>query len=257
MTFSKKLLALAIFAMASLSASAQISVGVKAGANASTTYGTAEEFDGEKIESVALGAGFQAGLVLNMDITEGLGLMAELNFEQKNGVKNVVDLTLPISADLALTTNADIKNSFSYVNLPILLKLGGEKLKFYVGPNFAYLIAAKSKITTTSVITSPLGTTDEVVEEEEIDFIKDFEDNDEGTFINSLDIGANLGVMFNLTDNLFLDFRINHGITDATNNDYDESLVPNGVDANGNTTHDKREDADRNVSLQLSVGYTF
>ncbi len=42
-----------------------------------------------------------------------------------------------------------------------------------------------------------------------------------------------------------LDLRLNHGIADIINNDYDRSLIDQSP----------RADKDRNVSIQLSVTY--
>jgi hypothetical protein len=77
------------------------------------------------------------------------------------------------------------------------------------------------------------------------DFINDAPFKENGSFINRVDLGANLGFLYQVEKRFIIDFRLYHGITDATNNDYDVSLIDQS----------KRSDNDRNVSIQFSVVY--
>lgn len=250
---SKLLLTIACFFFA-FSLSAQMTFGVKAGASMSTTYGSPEAVNGTDIESIALRPGFQIGVQLGVTLNQRMQLLSELNFEQRNGLKMInIGQSIPTPlGDVLVNVDADLENQFNYLSLPVLLAYGNEKIKIYAGPSVAYLLSATSSRTTTTMVTLPAelpantpGLPQNGVLETETDFINDapFKGND--PFINRIDIGANLGFMYQLEDRVAFDFRIYHGITDATNNDYDVSLI----------TQEPRSDNDRNVSLQLSMTY--
>lgn len=238
----KNLLSLLVIALFCFTnqATAQLTFGLKAGANLSTTYGSPEKLNDENIESIALRPGFQAGAFVGIGLTDGLMVMGEVAYEVRNGLKEI-DLTIPnpLGGD-PVTISTDAENSFHYVNVPILLVVGENNLKFYGGPNFGFLTQATGSIAQQNPLT---GDT-----EVERDYINDMPFDTNGSFINKADVGINLGFMYGLGDAAFIDFRLNHGLTDATNNDYDFSILDGTV---------SREDSDRNVSVQLSFGYKF
>lgn len=243
---------LAIFAVTSLQA--QVSLGIKAGANMSMAYGSPEEVNGENLEGIGFRPGFQVGITAGIGLTESFKIQGELNFENRNGLKTVdVTTVAPTPAgDAFIFTSVEAKNSFNYINIPVLAVIGTGKLRAYVGPNFAFLLSAKSTQTATTTLDIPEGVPAELFPpagstETEVDFKNDTPFDENGSFINEFDLGANIGIMFQLTEKAHLDLRVNHGLTDSTNNDYDTSLVDGS----------KREDSDRNVSIQLSVGLSF
>jgi hypothetical protein len=233
---------------------AQVSFGVKAGANLSTTYGSPESMNGTNIESVALRPGYLFGVQASLNLSDRIQLISELNYDQRNGLKKInIGQSIPTPlGEVVVDVDADLENSFTYLNLPVLFAYGGQKFNVYAGPSVAYLLSATSERTTTTMVTRPAelpastpGLPQDGVVQTSTDFINDapFKDND--PFINRLDIGANLGFMYQLEERLVFDFRIYHGITDATNNDYDRSLID----------QTPRSDKDRNVSLQFSMAY--
>lgn len=234
-----KLITLTFFflGLINTAAFAQLSLGIKAGGSLSTTYGDSEEFQDEKLESISFRPGYQVGAFIGLGLTDAIKIIGEVAYEVRNGGKEV-NVTVPTPAG-NVTVNSEFENSFHYVNVPILLVLGSGAVKFYGGPNFAYL----TKATSTNTVDNPaIGTT-----ETEIDFKNDPAYEDFGSFINEADLGLNIGFMFQATEKVFLDLRINHGLTDATNNDYDNSVLDGSP----------REDTDRNVSVQLSAGLNF
>lgn len=250
---SKLLFTIACFFLA-FSLSAQVTFGVKAGASMSTTYGSPEAVNGTDIESIALRPGFQFGVQMGWTLSDRIQLISELNFEQRNGLKMInIGQSIPTQlGDVLVAVDADLENSFNYLNLPVLFAYGNQKIKIYAGPSVAYLLSATSNRTTTTTVTLPAelppntpGLPQNGVVEAEMDFVNDAPFDENGSFINRVDIGANLGFMYQLEDRVAFDFRIYHGITDATNNDYDVSLI----------TQTPRSDKDRNVSLQLSMTY--
>lgn len=75
----------------------------------------------------------------------------------------------------------------------------------------------------------------------------------EGEFYNPLDIGVNAQIAYFLNRGLFIAGRLNYGLSDATNNDFDRSLQTRNEDG----SFIPREDADTNFSLQFSLGFSF
>lgn len=236
-------------------ANAQTSWGVKAGASLSTTYGKPEKMDGNNIESVALRPGFQVGIWKKAQFTEGFGLLGELNFEQRNGRKNV-DFNQSIGTEagnIMVETHAEIDNSFNYLNLPLTAVFGREGgVQFYAGPNFGYLLRATGERTTDLTVDLPQGLPSETpgipktgITTTEINYIDDYEDGE--PFIHRFEIGMNAGVLIPFTTNLMMDVRLNHGLTDVTNNNYDRSILDQS----------ERSDNDRNISIQLGLAYRF
>jgi hypothetical protein len=76
---------------------------------------------------------------------------------------------------------------------------------------------------------------------------------EDGAFLNQLDIGINLGATYYLTDGFFADLRVSQGLTDVSNNHYDNSIYPNPA----TFEFPSRDDVDRLLSIQFSVGYRF
>ncbi len=264
-TFSLTLIFLAF----TVAASAQI--GVKGGVNFGVAYGTAEEVNGEAIESVSPGLGYQIGLFTNLNFTDNVGLMIEVNYEAKRSSKEVSEFTISsvpsaltgLPVDVLVNASADQDNSFDFINVPVLFNFGGEGLSFYVGPNIGYMIGGKVNVASTVASVYPEGVPDAA--QAQIDGIINAGLAAEGAAlgkadteldlidterVNQLILGANVGVMFNLSDNLFLDLRLNHDLTDFTNNDLDVAQIDPSRGA-------LRDDKDRNVNAQLTVGFKF
>lgn len=234
----------------------QVRFGLKAGANLSTTYGNPEELNGEEIERVDFRPGFQVGLVTQYDISERFGITGELNYEQRNGKKNIeIERAIPTEAgDINIFTNVDAKNSFGYVNVPILFSYKINRVRLYAGPNFGYLVHASSdqERNVATIVPPPLDPNDFDLPptgetNTEIDYINDDPYDDEGSFINRFDLGSNIGIAFQTRRNIFMDLRIYHSLLDVTEDDYDNSLI----------TGESRDDNDLTVSIQLNFGWMF
>ncbi len=235
---------------------AQVDFGVRGGINFSTTYGPIETFNGQDLESQESNPGFQIGAQFGVDLNDQFKLLGEFNYEQRNYVISFnVGQSIPTPAgDVLVAVQSDFENQFSYLSLPVLLAYGGQKLRVYAGPSVALLLKAVADNKITTAVTLPDGLPSNTpglpqsgVLETEVDFINDAPYDDEGAFINRVDLAANLGLMYQFTDRLAADLRINHSILDTTNNDYDVSLV----------NQSPRSDNDWNLSLQLSVNYWF
>lgn len=75
----------------------------------------------------------------------------------------------------------------------------------------------------------------------------------DGEFYKPLDIGVNAQIAYFLNRGLFIAGRLNYGLSDVTNNDFDRSLQTRNEDG----SFVSREDTDENFSLQFSLGFSF
>lgn len=73
-----------------------------------------------------------------------------------------------------------------------------------------------------------------------------------GNYYNTFDFGLTGGISFYLNSGLYLMLSGNYGLVDATNNFYDISRY----ESDG-LTYINRDDKDYNVSLQISIGFSF
>jgi hypothetical protein len=269
-------------------AQAQFRFGPKAGINYTAIYGSPQEHQGETLESIKFGLGYQLGAFAEMSINDRLGLMVELAYEAKRSEKTAIypaAASIPAGAlgNFTIRGVVNSKTDYSYINLPVLATFGNEKFKAYFGPSFGFLLGAKSdlsqinsRINPANPVTGAALTDAELVAlgvsqatlntidagagvgvtiNQKVDFLGK---NDNGLindtdyssdpYFNQFELGLNLGGMLNVTDNLFLDLRINYGITDRTNNKYDVSVIDL-------TT--ARSDSDKTAGVLLSLGYRF
>ena len=266
-----KNLNLLVLAFLLFATAAQAQFGIKAGVNGSAagSYGNSEEG-----ESAAAKIGFQAGVFYKLPILEKLNIMVELNYEARGTVSKkdyvleafpvVPDPTMPPVGfgDYAIKQEANSRQN--YINVPVLAMFGGDRFKLYVGPNFGYLVSTNATFDRTIDLTfggqtvqatAPLALED--VDWKDYDSFKDIfrgtPPAEDGDFLESVEVGLNVGAMFNVTEKLFLDLRINQGLSDSTNDSYDNSIYAEGAAF----TFPSRDDTDRNFSVQLSVGMAF
>lgn len=87
-----------------------------------------------------------------------------------------------------------------------------------------------------------------------MDAYSDFPEKD-GNFYNSLDYGLIGGVEYRFDTGLGIGLRASYGLADITNNFYDYSKVSTLDPDNNDLTRILREDKDRNLLLQLYVGF--
>lgn len=243
--------------------------GAKAGINfsAAGSYGNSE-----KGETAHLKTGFQAGFFHYASLNATMTILIELNYEARGTIsKKDYTIVLPLVdpnlgmildfADYAISQKANSRQH--YINLPVLLQLGGEKLKYYVGPNVGFLFAGKADFKRTIAISvdgNPL-LSPPALDIKDVDW-SDYDSfqaifltppPESGEFLNGLEFGINIGAMYYLTADLLIDLRVNQGLLDTSNNDYDFSIYP---DPNI-FVFDSRSDADRNLSIQLGIAYQF
>lgn len=214
--------------------SADAQIGIKASGLLGTVYGESEiAADGTEIQSIKMAPGWHAGVFFRA----GDGLLSfqgELLYESRTSRSFVI-------YDLA-SLDVEAKVNYGYVSLPLLAVLNVGNFKPYVGLNVAYMLSANG----TRTIKTPAG---ELVTD--TNFLGENEggvDFSDDPYFNRFEIGANLGVMFQVTEAFHLDVRAYHSLNDITNNKYDTAILP---------PNDKREDADRAIYFQLGVGFSF
>lgn len=225
-------------------------LGIKAGVTLGGTYGSAEELEGDKIESIDPAVGYQFGLTTQLVDLPAFALNVELLYEDRRGVK-AVDFSIQPGPDQGIRSSVEFKNSFRYLSLPVLASFGGDGLNVYVGPSFSYLLGATANTTNITTFTTIAGD-NTVTSEEEIDFIDD--DRYDDPYINRFNLALNAGVMLPILPKLSLDVRLYHTLTDVTNDEEDRSIIdritrPQDIRL--------RDDNDSTVGLQANLVVRF
>ncbi len=276
-----------------LLAQSDFTYGFKAGLNFSSLTGPLEEDGaGMVVEEFDQTTGFHVAALFNYRITDAFRFRTELMFSQK-GLRyrydgdSFLDLTsnggdlIPTTGNRKVTLNV----TNSYIDIPISVVIRPlEWLEFSAGPSVGFLVSSSAA---GELIYSGESFTGSPVEEFSVtldyNFVSDQDGEanfnnateitvdgksvtipssfgayydftrEEGNYYNVLDFGLNAGVHLYLNGSLFVAGRLNYGLLDATNNNYDISLV--SLDEDGNRI--PRSDTDRNLSFQASVGFSF
>ncbi len=270
-----------------------LSGGFKTGLNFSRFEGDLIEGpSGEQYESFSFSTGFHVGAIINLKFTDYFGLRGEILYSQKgsdydyNGPSylRLYDALGVNSITLEGTRNTTINVTNSYVDIPILAYLRFGRVEFGAGVSAGVMLGSRAtgEVALREAVT-PIGLTVEDVviafdanyfqdEFQITDFADAMEVRIQGTNViqpatigayydandsrenlyKRLDLGLIGQVGFYLNQGLFLSLRANYGLSDVTNQSQDidfESLNGNNVIL--------RDDFDRNLSLQASIGFSF
>ena len=267
--------------------------GFKAGLNFSTLDGELEKDDtGATVEEFNRVGSFHVGVGFAYAFSDHFGARAELMYSQK-GVRFRYDgasyeiLTSRVGNTIVSNGTRNTLNNVlnSYIDLPLVLYVRPLSwLEISFGPSAGLLVGSTGSGSTTfsgkttggktvpehslTLEYNYLGdetgeadvstTTELTIGSEKVDLpatVGAYFDipRGDGSFFNSLDLGLNAGLSFYLSKTLYLGGRVNYGLSDVTNNNYDFSLVK--LDA-GNARI-PRADTDRNFSIQASVGFNL
>lgn len=282
-----------LFVGPSLQAQSDFTYGFKAGLNFSTFSGPLEEDgSGMAVEEFDQTTGFHVAALFNYRFTDIFRMRAELMFSQK-GLRYRYDgasyLFLTTNGGEIITTTGNkvvtLNVTNSYIDIPISVVIRPtEWLEISAGPSIGFLVnssAAGELIYSGESLNG--GAVEEFSVTLDYNFISDqtgeanfnnateitvdgkkvtlpssfgaYYDftREDGNYYNILDLGLNAGLHLYLNGSLFVGGRLNYGLLDATNNNYDYSQV--ALDADNNRI--PRSDTDQNLSFQASVGFSF
>ncbi len=270
--------------------------GFKVGMTQSKLDGPSEQANGNDLESNANAGGFMVGAIFKYKITELAGIRAELLYNQKgtnynftgDGYQFLPAQGQPTNTLLTGSQRIDLDISNSYLNIPIMGygRLG--KFELEGGISLGVLLSSNGsgevEIDGISPLGNPVGVYNGVLEyrfnntdprrigsvaadvvelnvdgqmltfPKFLDAYHRFPNQvglDSDRVFNALDMGVVGGINYYWNSTLYIGGRMYYGLSDVTNNNsgYDVSKV----DFNGG----RRNDKDRNVSLQFSLGFSF
>lgn len=290
----KQLISTAFFAFLLLQglSAQEVSYGFKAGLNFSTLQGPSEtDAEGNDLENLKYNNGFHVGGGAIIKIVDRFGLKAELLFSQKGAEYNYDGPSYRILTNdaeqkfVSTGTRKMVLNlSNSYLDLPIMAYGRFGKLEVSAGVNVAVLVSssASGELNYTALSTGgnelaniitvldynyykdevgqfvgdetkivEVGSQDAVVPSVEGAYYE-YDEKDGGLY-NTLDVGLNAGFSYFINRSLFFGFRANYGLLDATNNKVDYAKVSLGAD----DVLVPLEDVDKNLSFQVSLGFSF
>lgn len=186
-------------------ANAQLTYGGKAGLNYSiitTTFNEGEKPD--DWENVT-GIGFHIGGFVNCAINDKLSIRPELLFSSRGTWISSSSELLAINVDIESTSTCN------FVEVPILLGIGGETgLQVHVGPSVNLLLGVKTKTeATTSFGGNSKTETEEITGSEFTQGMR------------GLDLGVALGAGFNVEGGLGFGARYQRGLTSINEEDTD------------------------------------
>ena len=227
----KKLLLLLIIVCGLQAVKAQkTSFGIKGGLNYTSFHGSNEVTS--FFESIGSGfkykAGFHAGIFVKVDLSNRFYLQPELLISsQGSKQKNEnIDLTDAFGNPLTNSLDVRINTNLVYIALPLMGKYYvDENFSIEFGPQLGYMLSGKIN----NKVTNDGGLSDEILDNFNAEGDFDIENT------NDLDFGINLGVGYDLTNELGIGIRYNYGLT---KNFGDGSPLKNSV-------------------FQLSFGYSF
>lgn len=152
--------------------------GLKGGVNFTNLYV-------DDVDDTNMLTSFNAGVFVELPITQGVAIVPELNFSRKGSeVQNTI-----------LTETYKSKFKLSYLEMPVLLKLNlVPNFNLHAGPYVAYLLNAKTDVV-----------------DENGDRVESFEyDTDD---FNKLDFGLSAGLGFDF-NNFGIGARYNYGLSE-------------------------------------------
>ncbi|MET0759396.1 MAG: porin family protein [Flavobacterium sp.] len=200
----------ALFAFGFVSAQ-DVKFGIKGGVNFATLTGD--------VEDTSMKVGFNVGGLVEIKVSEKFSVQPELLFSTQ-GAKE----------EYSETSGADsykVENNLNlgYLNIPIMAKYYViDKFSLEAGPQFGFLMSAKSDYTETQTVGGVTSTFSEEVD------VKDE--------MNSVDFGINFGAGYDFTENISAGVRYNLGLSDISDEQEDNFEVQNSV-------------------ISVSIGYKF
>jgi hypothetical protein len=285
------LIAFALLGLLPLQAQ-KISAGFRAGLNFATISGPLEMDDnGNELEEFSYKSGFHLGGMVNVKFNDVFSLRAELAYSQKGTEYNylgtsywIFDTANESNVYATGTRNTTLTVNNSYLDFPITAVARLGRVELSGGFNFGILATSRAAGELTFSGLSDGGTAidpftialefnyfrqslqridvDEVeirrVDGQDVIIPKVLgaypQDLGEGERLyRTLDFGLVGGLSFYLNQGLFLGLRVNYGLADVTKSGRDASRYKLDTDKK----FIFRNDDDRNLNLQASIGFNF
>jgi hypothetical protein len=286
-----------VFALALLSTimlnAQEFSGGFRAGLNFTTFNGPLDMgADGAELEAFEYSNGFHVGAMGTLRFTDIFGLRAELLYSQKGGVYNYNGDSFWIftptngSESFVATGNREttLEVTNSYIDIPVMGVARFNKFEISAGMSLGFLVASRAAGETRFAGASSQGDiitpfllaldynyfNDPFQQGESTPVFRRDIDNqpveipqtlgayyqeeasDENLY-KTLDLGLVGGVSYYLNRGLFLGLRLNYGLSDITNTSRDISRQV----VNSPSDFVTRDDNDRNLNIQVSVGFSL
>lgn len=248
---------------------------------------------GNALEEFKTNVGFHAGGGIRYQFSKKFGVGLELMYSQKGG-KNFFDsdsayvvIKRPNNLASAVAYGTKTENnriSISYIDLPLTFYYKIKKFELSAGANIAFNVnATGTGESTFKGLTTSGGEIKQFITSFDHNYVKNvageftsvainnvvvdgdqiavpasigayyFYPEKSGNYYNLIDLGLNAGLAYYFNDALYFGIRANYGLSDVTNNFYDRSTQL--LDPQNN--YIKRNDFDRNLSFQGSIGFSF
>jgi opacity protein-like surface antigen len=195
---------------------------------------TAAQFSEQQLTAKNQKIGFNAGVFVNIPLTEKFALQPEVLYNQM-GAKSVISDNEITTGTTTVRTRQDYSTTLNYISVPVMLQMKPTD-NFYVeaGPEVSYFVDGKNKgEQTISTTTSGTTTTQTVSASESID-----KDN-----IKKFNLGFGVGLGYYFTRNLGINARYVNSLTHI----YD----------NSNAVTDAQKNVNTNRVFQLGLNYKF
>ena len=248
--------------------------------------------NGKEVESNSFGTGFHVGAAINYKVTDLFGARLEILFSQKgtsysyDGQSYFV-LNTEAGRKIVTTGNRkmDLSLTNAYIDLPLIayFKLGS-KIEVSGGIGLGFLVAssATGEMTYSGQASNGapvekfiIGLDNNYFKDEigEIDLTDatirtlngetskiprnagayfEYTDAMKGSAFNVIDLSLNAGLSYFINRGLYFGLRLNYGLSDVSNKDFDVSKVK----LNGDQLI-KQDDKDTNLAIQASIGFSF
>ena len=290
-------LVIIIFSIAQMSIAQEIGYGIRVGLNFNKLNAPSEmDIDGNNLETFDYNTGFHVGGVFIFKFTDLVGARTGLFYSQRgmkykyegpsfqffineidgNQVKSIGNriyrltvtnsyIEIPLTAYYKFGERFEIHGGFLFGILGASTAIGEftyngalpgiPELDFTQDLDFNYRKdqpASPDDITDDTEVIQFLSTTNIVRFPKTVGaYYMDFPEKD-GNYYNGFDIGLTGGFSFYLNGGLYIMFSGNYGLIDATNDFFDISRYESdGLE------YIQRNDKDFNVSLQISLGFSF
>lgn len=275
--------------------SQEIGFGFRAGLNFNRIQGDSEMDGNADLEDFTSNTGFHVAATFNWKATDLMGVRGELVYNQKGGRRSYDGpsyLTLTTNNGVKIPSNGNRKQNLnlttSYIDIPVVGYYRPiERFEVFAGASVGFLVSASvfGELDYSGGMTAAGSGIEPFLYEIDGNYLSDkpgraifdnppttvsvggsttaevpasagvyyeFE-KDRGNLYKAIDLGAVAGVSIFLNGSLFISGRINYGLSDITKQEADVSLK--SLDSSGQFI--TRNDNDRNISIQTSIGFSF